>query len=172
MLRLALLRHAKSSWDHPGLDDFDRPLNERGNSAAPMIGQLLASMKFTPQSVLCSPSKRTRETLDRIQPFFAAPPESTDFDKGLYLAGASDLWARIRRSPKPATHVLVIGHNPGLHTLATHLASTGDAGAIARLHDKLPTAGLALFSFDATDWATLNVQTGNLDAFITPKDRA
>jgi phosphohistidine phosphatase len=172
MLRLALLRHAKSSWDHPGLDDFDRPLNERGNHAAPVMGQVLASMKFTPQAVLCSPSKRTRDTLARIEPYCAVNNQAVDFDKGLYLAGASDIWARIRKVAAPITSVLVIGHNPGLHTLATHLAVSGDPGEMARLAEKFPTGGLAVFSFPAASWADLKIDTGHLDAFITPKDRA
>ena len=149
MLRLVLLRHAKSSWDHPGLDDFDRPLNQRGNYAAPMMGQLLASMKFTPDAVLCSPSLRTRETLARIEPFFAKRPIATGFDKTLYLAGANDILARIREIAAPARSALVIGHNPGLHALAASLAATGDAGQLARLEDRFPTAALALFSFPA-----------------------
>lgn len=66
MIQLALLRHAKSSWDQPQLDDFDRPLNERGRRAAPIMGHMLASLKFAPDVVLCSPAKRTRETLEAV----------------------------------------------------------------------------------------------------------
>ena len=172
MLRLALFRHAKSSWDHPGLNDFDRPLNKRGNDAAPMMGQLLTSMKFAPDIVLCSPSLRTRETLARIEPFFAKRAVATAFDKNLYRAGAADILARIREVAAPAQSVLVIGHNPGLHALAANLAASGDAGQIARLDERFPTAALAIFSFPAATWDGLNAQTGHLDAFITPKDRA
>jgi phosphohistidine phosphatase len=171
MLRLALLRHAKSSWDHPGLEDFDRPLNARGRDAAPMMGQLLASMKFSPDTVLCSPSQRTRETLACVEPFFTAKPQTT-FHGGLYLAGASDILARIREVAAPAQSVLVIGHNPGLHALASHMAATGDASQLARLEDRFPTAALALFRFDIAAWGELKVKTGHLEAFITPKDRA
>jgi phosphohistidine phosphatase len=171
MLRLALLRHAKSSWDHPGLDDFERPLNARGKDAAPMMGQLLASMNFSPDAVLCSPAQRTRETLACIEPSFKDSPHSTTFHGGLYLAGASDILARIREVAAPAKSLLVIGHNPGLHALATHMASSGDAAQMARLEDRFPTAALALFSFDAAAWSDVKVKTGHLEAFITPKDR-
>jgi phosphohistidine phosphatase len=172
MLTLALLRHAKSSWDDHNLDDFDRPLNDRGRMAAPVMGQMLVSLKFTPQLILCSPSRRTRETLALVEPVFAKTPPVIDFEKRLYLAGASDILARLRLVPAPAATVLVIGHNPGLHALAAHLAITGDTGQLTQLQDKFPTAALAVFSFSFTTWADLTVQSGHLEAFITPKDRA
>jgi phosphohistidine phosphatase len=172
MLTLALLRHAKSSWDDHNLDDFDRPLNDRGRQAAPVMAQMLASLKFKPQLVLCSPSRRTRETLTLIEPVFAKSPPAIDFEKRLYLAGASDILARLRLVPAPASAVLVIGHNPGLHALAAHLAISGDAGQLARLEEKFPTAALAVFSFPSPAWGDVTVQSGHLEAFITPKDRA
>lgn len=172
MLHLALLRHAKSSWDDPGLDDFDRPLNDRGRLAAPVMGQLLASLKFAPDLVLCSPAKRTRETLQAIQPYFAPPPPKIVFDDALYLASATDLIECVCKTASPTSRVLVIGHNPGLHAMATRLASSGDAGLIARLNDKFPTAALAVFSFEAPSMVALQAGRGHLEAFLTPKDRA
>lgn len=172
MLRLAILRHAKSSWDDPGLEDFDRPLNERGRRAAPIMGQVLASLKFFPSVVLCSASRRTRETLEQVAPFFSAPQPAIVFEDGLYLASAADLLARLRNVQPASASVLLIGHNPGLHALATRVAYNGDAGAIARLTARFPTAALALVSFPQDTWSDLAPETGQLDAFITPKDRA
>jgi phosphohistidine phosphatase len=172
MLRLALLRHAKSSWDDPDIDDFDRPLNERGRRSAPVMGQMLASLNFKPDVILCSPAKRTRETLEGIQPFLKGGANAAAFDKGLYLASAGDLLSRIQKSAPAAAAVLVIGHNPGMHALATRLAASGDPGAIARLSNKFPTAALAVYSFPHATWADLTRETGHIEAFITPKDRA
>jgi phosphohistidine phosphatase len=172
MLHLALLRHAKSSWDNPGLDDFDRPLNDRGRQAAPVMGQILASLRFTPDIILCSPSCRTRETLARIAPAFGPAAPSTMFDDALYLASAADIAARIRKVTPADARVLVIGHNPGLHTLAARLARSGDAGLIARVKDKFPTAALATYSFPQANWGQWQPETGHLETFITPKDRA
>ena len=172
MLKLALLRHAKSSWDEPSLDDFDRPLNARGRQAAPVMGRMLAALKFSPDVVLCSPSKRTRETLAAIAPFFATPGPRVIFNDALYLASPSDLMSCISSAGITAARVLLIGHNPGLQTLAAQLAATGDAGQIARMTDKFPTAALAVFRFDDTSFAGISADRGHLDAFITPKDRA
>ena len=172
MLRLALLRHAKSSWDVPGLEDFDRPLNERGRAAAAIMGHMLASLKFSPDAVLCSPSQRTRETLAHIAPSFNGAPPDVDFEPALYLASAGDLLARIRAVAPPKAKILVIGHNPGLHTLAARLANSGEASLIARLSGRFPTAALAVFNVRQDLWADLDSAAGHLDAFITPKDRA
>jgi phosphohistidine phosphatase len=171
MLRLALLRHAKSSWDEPSLDDFERPLSTRGRAAAPLMGHVLASLKFEPDVILCSPSQRTRETLAGIAPTFSGTPDVA-FDGLLYLASAGDLLVRIKLVANPKAQILVIGHNPGLHTLAARLAVLGDPALIARLNDRFPTAALAVFSFPQPAWPQLDPATGHLDAFITPKDRA
>src|SRR5437868_11057004 len=74
MKRLAILRHAKSSWDDPSLDDFDRPLNERGWKAARRMGRELEDRGMRFDLVLASMAARVRETIDGVQKYdFAAP---------------------------------------------------------------------------------------------------
>lgn len=171
MIQLALLRHAKSSWDQPGLDDFDRPLNDRGRTAAPVMGQILASLRFAPDVVLCSPSKRTRETLDAIAPYVANARHQVRFDDQLYLATPDTILFCLKTAGKNAKRILLIGHNPGLHVLATSLARSGDPTLLARLNDKFPTAALAVLSLGGETFATMETTGGHLEAFITPKDR-
>lgn len=172
MLRLALLRHAKSSWAEPGLIDIDRPLNARGQAAAPVMGRVLASLKFTPGSILCSPAKRTRQTLALIADDVNANAAAITFSDDLYLAESEELLEYLHALPGTAQCVLVVGHNPGLHELAARLATTGDASQISRLHGVFPTAALAVISFPATSFKDLDPKTGHLETFITPKDRA
>ncbi|MEZ4485136.1 MAG: histidine phosphatase family protein [Syntrophotaleaceae bacterium] len=66
MKRLTLLRHAKSSWHDPDLNDFARPLNKRGLHDAPLMGQRLANRNFQPDWVLASPAVRTRQTIETV----------------------------------------------------------------------------------------------------------
>ncbi len=172
MVQVGILRHAKSSWNEPGLDDFDRPLNDRGRTAAPIMGQVLASLNFAPDIILCSPSKRTRETLALIEPSIVRAPKLIDFDERLYLAPASELMAILRKIDTPATAVLLIGHNPGLHNLLTQFTATGSSGDVARAGEKLPTAAFALISFPGNTFHDIAPRTGHLETFITPKDRA
>jgi phosphohistidine phosphatase len=172
MLSLALLRHAKSSWDDSDLDYFDRPLNERGRAAAKLMGNALRELQFEPQLIVCSPAKRTRETLLLVAPSLHAPDAKVDFDDQLYLTPPETLLARLKSIPFDVNPVLMIGHNPGLHGLALMLTGTGDAKSISRLEDKLPTAALAVFTFQQAAWRELIPGAGRLEAFITPRDRA
>jgi phosphohistidine phosphatase len=171
MLSLGLLRHAKSSWDDSDLDDFDRPLNERGRAAAQIMGEALKELHFAPQLILCSPAKRTRETLQLVAPGLEGPAATVDFDDRLYLTSRDALYGRLKAAPIDAKSVLMIGHNPGLHGLALMLMGTGDAKSISRLEDKLPTAALAVFTFPQVAWRDLIPAAGRLETFITPRDR-
>lgn len=168
MLTLSLLRHAKSSWDPPGTDDFDRPLAERGLKAAPVIGAYIASHELRPELILCSAAVRTRATLDLVMPFFDPAPPALAYEEGLYLATASQLLARLRNISTRWSKVMLIGHNPGFHDLAMALtADTSSPMAIA-LAQKYPTATLAVLTFDTQDWSKIAPATGHLTRFVTP----
>ena len=168
MLTLALLRHAKSSWDTNALDDFARPLAERGRKAAPLMGGYLAAEGLRPDLILCSSAIRTRQTLDLVAPFLGTPRPAVAYVDGLYLASASDLIARLRVVPQRWHTVLMIGHNPGFHDLALALTASGDAEGIANLRPKFPTSALAVFTFDHILWSRLAPHTGQLTHFATP----
>jgi phosphohistidine phosphatase len=159
--RLALLRHAKSSWDDPDLDDHDRPLNARGRRAAAQIGRYLQQRGIAPAVVLCSSAVRTRQTLLLLQ--LSGDPQVV-YETELYGAGASQMLQRLRRLDDTVPSVLLIGHNPGMHDLA--VALTGDRDAIA----DFPTAALAELSAPIARWPDLDLGTATLERLITPKD--
>ncbi len=167
MLTLTLFRHAKSNWDDPGLDDFARPLSERGLTAAPFMAQYAASRGWGPALALCSMAKRTQQTLDLSLPFFDPKP-NVCFEDGLYLASASDLFERLRALDTSTDSVMLIGHNPGLQALAMALAGTGDLGDLAALKTKFPTAGMARLTLPAKAWSQVRLRSGHLTAFVTP----
>jgi len=175
MLTLSLLRHAKSSWDDPGLSDHDRPLNVRGKSAAPRMGDYLRGLwesgERPPDLVLCSTAARTRETWQLVAARLATAPKVA-YEQALYLAGAEGVAKRLRRVSATVRHVMVVGHNPDLHELALRLASTGDAKKLAALNTKLPTCGLVILTLEADDWRGAMGATGELIAFVTPKTLA
>ena len=172
MRELLLLRHAKSSWEPAAAArDFDRPLNARGRAAAPVIGGYLAEHDLAPDIVYCSTAARTRETLALIRP--ALPPATPAlFKDSLYLASPERMLEEIVSAAPEDRRLLLIAHNPGLEELAFALAdpATSDPDALARLRRKYPTAGLAQFAFEATDWRSVSPHAGRLLAFITPKD--
>jgi phosphohistidine phosphatase len=167
--RLTLLRHAKSSWDNPAADDHERPLNGRGRRAGQILARYFAD-RPAPDLILCSDSVRTRETLSLIAEGFATPPE-TRFERGLYLAGARGLLARLTEVPDAAADVLLIGHNPGLHELAAALAAHASQKLRGALDRKFPTGAVATYEFSGP-WRELGRSGPRLTHFTTPAELA
>ncbi len=169
MLNLLLLRHAKSSWNEPGQDDFDRPLNKRGTKAAAAIGQHLDEADLAPGLVLCSSAVRTRATLTLVLREIDSTAPAVVFDDELYLAEPETILAKVRAIDPQHKTVLVIGHNPGMHALALELAGAGPRDMLAELAMQFPTAALAHLSFTAADWSTILPASGTLVNFVLPR---
>src|SRR5690606_1322492 len=93
MKRLVLMRHAKSSWSDPTLEDHARPLNKRGKRDAPWAAERLVSLGFAPDVVLSSDSRRTRQTWKRMAPIL--PPADVTFTHALYHAGTDAVEATL-----------------------------------------------------------------------------
>jgi phosphohistidine phosphatase len=170
MKTLILMRHAKSAWDSGEIADHDRPLSERGREAAPGMGRWMRRQGLKPDLVLCSTAKRATETLALIQPYL---PAGTPVDKteSLYMALPREILAVVSKvKDGELATLLLIGHNPGMGSLAHWLAAQGDAKALARMKDKFPTGAIAAIEFDIASWAELDGEQGRLRAFVTPKE--
>ena len=165
---LHLLRHAKSSWDHPALADHDRPLAARGRRAADALADHLLGVAGPPELVLCSSAARTTETLERIRPGLPDRVEVV-VDSRIYHAGTTGMLHLLREIVGERQSVMLIGHNPGMHDLACTLTGGGPSDLVDRLFTKYPTGALATFSF-AAPWADLGPATATLDDFVVPRD--
>ena len=145
MKRLILSRHAKSSWDHPGLRDIDRPLNKRGLRSAPVMGKALVARGFIPEVILASPSVRTRATADLLAEELEFSKEEIQIIDSFYGASAAEVVAVINRLSDEVECALLIGHNPTWTDLVNRL--TG--GRLVNL----PTAGIVVIDFPVERWA-------------------
>ncbi len=164
--QLFVLRHAKSSWDNPGLEDHERPLAPRGQRACTVMAEHLRLNAIEPELVLCSSSRRTRETLEGV-----APAGQRVIEPELYSATTGDLVDRLRRVPDDVASVMLIGHNPAMQTLVLRLAhrdadAADDRAAVER---KFPTGALATLTFDC-GWSELGPGSARLSAFLTPRE--
>jgi len=168
MKNLILMRHAKSAWDDPHQKDIDRPLSSRGQKAAPLMGEWLTGEGYRPDVVLCSTARRTRETLDLIREGFKNP--TIEFSKGLYMAAPRDMLSEIAKAPATAQTVMLLGHNPGIGSLASLLAGSGDEKMLGNMHAKFPTAAIAVIGFNVGKWSEAAPGTGILRAFHRPRD--
>jgi phosphohistidine phosphatase len=170
MRQLLLLRHAKSNWDDPSLNDHDRPLDAEGREAAAMVRTAINDLGLTPDLILVSSSRRTRETLELLEPLAATT--RVERTSELYLASPRQILDQIALVPAETGSVMVIAHNPGLHDLAmtltgSHAISLGQPHTM-RVARGFPTAGLAEFSV-AGGWQDLP-HTARLVRFLTPRD--
>ncbi|MGH7500793.1 MAG: SixA phosphatase family protein [Longimicrobiales bacterium] len=168
MKTLLLIRHAKSSWDEPSLPDFQRPLSDRGRSAAPRMGRFMKNEGLIPDAVLCSGARRAVETWQSIAPLFDSA--RVQIDDTLYMAAPDAMLSWVKRLPDDVQSVLMIGHNPGFEELALRLAGDGRKEPMKRLRKKYPTGALAVLRFDAGSWTGVDDGTGFLDHFVRPKD--
>src|SRR5215471_18003228 len=118
---LVILRHAKA--DRPaGVADADRPLTQRGHADAAAAGAWLAARGYRPDLVLCSPSKRTRQTWRGVTVALAGSPEpEVRYESALYYGGVEDALELIRQAPDADATVLLVGHNPGVSMLSALL---------------------------------------------------
>ncbi len=145
--QLLLLRHAKAETS--GTADPDRDLDARGCRDADALGHEMRRLGLVPQLVLSSSALRTCRTVERLGAFDPAP--AVQVTDSLYLAEPGVLLLALQAVAEKIRSLLLVGHNPGLHALALHLAGTHAPQA---LRDGLPTCTLACFSV-GTGWSGL-----------------
>jgi phosphohistidine phosphatase len=160
MKRLLLLRHAKSSWEDSSLPDFERPLNERGQRAAPLVGRLMRERRLSPDLVICSPARRTRETIALVLEAAEILPEIR-YDQRIYEASVGSLIQIISEIEDGKTEVLLVGHNPGFENLLAHLTNEDE---------RMPTAALARILLDSDVWSEAVLKGGRLEWLVRAKE--
>jgi phosphohistidine phosphatase len=160
MKALYLLRHAKSSWKEPGLQDFDRPLNHRGREAAPLVGQFVRKGGLRVDLLLSSPAARARQTAALVREAAGLTAELL-YDERIYEADAAALLEVVRQAAESADALMLVGHNPGMEGLLELL--TGE-------RQEMPTAALACVSLDVEKWDRARAGAGRLEWLVRPKE--
>lgn len=159
---LYLFRHAKSSWDDPALDDFDRPLNKRGEKNAPLMGEVMRKRGVEPDTVLCSPALRTKQTAKLALKAAGLKTEPV-YDERIYLASTPALLSVIGELGNDVSTALLVGHNPGLSDLLEFVSGT---------MDQFPTAALARVALEIQRWKDIRRRCGRLDWIVRPRELA
>jgi phosphohistidine phosphatase len=161
MKTLLLLRHAKSSWKQPELNDHDRPLNKRGRREAPKVGKFLKESDLLPELILSSTARRARDTAQAVADESGYDGE-IDQLPDLYLSDTACYMDVLQRLPDEVNRVLVVGHNPDLDELLILLTD---------VNQHMSTAALAQIDLPITCWAELNEATnGRLQKLWSPKE--
>lgn len=163
MVTLLVMRHAKSSWN-TGVEDSLRPLNKRGRRQGNAAGQYLAEQHPAIDTVLCSPSTRTRQTWQLVQDAGIDGPVTYVDD--INEAGVTNLIAAVRTLGDGET-VLLIGHFPGAHDHVEYLAESDGSQAWEKLDDGFVTSSIATLTIPVP-WGRVNEGCGRLTSFVAP----
>lgn len=160
MKELILIRHAKSDWSNPLLDDFERPLNKRGEKNAPFMAKILKKELQKPDLIISSPSFRTKLTLEYFLKEFEYKGEVI-FEKSIYEAPFENLLKVIKNIDDKYKTIFLIGHNPGLNDLANFL--------LGSFEDNIATSGVLKIDFDTNSWKNISKDNSKLIFFKYPK---
>ena len=147
MKNLYLIRHAKSSWDHPGLKDIDRPLLQKGIKRTSKISAFLNREKATADLIISSPATRAYDTAKLIASGLGYAIEKIKIEKDIYFGDTESFFNAIYQVDNEINNLFIFGHNPTITQFANYF-----------LHNKidyLPTSGLANISFDTTNWTEI-----------------
>lgn len=145
MKSLLLIRHAKSSWDDASVNDFDRPLNDRGKRDAPIMAERLSEKKIDIDAFFSSPAKRAARTAKIFAEEFKVKKDDIIFKTELYMASADIFFEVIKKMDDHLNCVGIFSHNPGLTDFANELTEVGV--------DNIPTCGIFAVKADIKHWA-------------------
>jgi phosphohistidine phosphatase len=172
MKYLTVLRHAKSSWDQPGVTDHDRPLNDRGLIAAPAIARFLHRTYFggegqaplmpRPQSVLASTAQRAFQTAQFMLREFDLDTKGFALDSRLYLAEPKTVLEVLRGADEAVQHLVLVGHNPGLHDFCNQILARASI-------PRMPTCTAVVMALPKAYWGMAEWSEAQLIAYVTPK---
>lgn len=139
---IALMRHGEAETVSATGKDYDRALSKNGVIQATVAGKLLKQTINTPEIILCSPSLRTRQTLDAIH---FEHPVKTIFNDKLYYGSVTDYLSMIVSAVETGFPALVIGHNPTISTAISRLSHSDNRSS--RFSKMLRPAGFAVIDF-------------------------
>lgn len=144
MKKLYLVRHAKSSWEHDGVEDVDRPLKGRGIRDAYGTAHWLAQNGDQPELMVSSNATRALHTALIFARELDIPFNRIQIEPSIYEAGPTTLLEVIRQLPDDINSAMIFGHNPGLTTLVNK--------CIDHTIDNVPTTGVACLMFNCEKW--------------------
>ena len=157
---LVLVRHAKSAWPDDVADD-ERPLAKRGRRDAPAVGRWVAENGVTPQVVVVSSALRAVQTAELIAAELDPSPRRVVTDQA-YNARPAELLELVRTLPAEADTAMLVGHNPGIESLATLLEESGSPLG------EFPTSAVCVLGFEG-GWDSVEPGTGRLITFAVPR---
>lgn len=164
MKTLVIIRHAKSCWKDPQLDDFNRPLNGRGKRDIPVMAEKLVSKGLKPDGIVSSPAKRARKTARGMAKSMGFKKSLVRLDDRLYPGSIDQLMKVASGFPETWETAFLVGHNEAISELARCLTCSKEI--------QLPPLGIAATTFDVISWVALGSVPGQLLFVDFPKGKS
>lgn len=161
--KLYIIRHAKSSWGNSHLSDFERPLNNRGESDAPDMGQRLAMEGVKPSLIVSSPAKRALTTAKVISAKIGYAVSNILEEERLYHASSGTIKTVLSQVGNEHDTVMIFGHNPGLTYLINEISDFD--------LDNLPTCAICGIAFEMESWKDIQSIRGHQFYYDYPKSK-
>lgn len=158
---ILLMRHAQSSRAGSGQRDFDRPLNERGRSDAPQMGEYLNGLDITPDQIISSPAVRAKETVLAVTKGMGAGEDLIKWNSDFYDGGVDDYIRAIQQADEQHQTVMTVGHNPMIERLIAVLSGEVNRRGV-------PPATIACFEASAETWSEVQPGECGLKWLVTP----
>jgi phosphohistidine phosphatase len=162
MKTIYLIRHAKSSRSCPDLDDFERPLNDRGRRDVASLGRRLAELQVEPDVVVSSPATRAAATARSIAQAIGYPADGIRYREAVYGGGIDGLMRVTAELEETVNTAILVGHNPSMTEFAAYLGGS-DVG-------KLRTCGLFGAELNIPSWDQLAPGCGETKVFESPRE--
>lgn len=161
MKNLIVIRHAKSSWDNPELEDRERPLNKRGNEDSLLMANVLKQYNLHIDKIFCSTAQRVKSTIEIFARELGIENNRIEYIDELYNASRRDILNFLKKLEDNLSSVAIVGHNPGLTDLVHFLLYDFD--------HELPTCSVVNINLDIEKWSNLKSGLGTLVFFEYPK---
>jgi phosphohistidine phosphatase len=162
---LVVIRHAKSSWANPLQSDFERPLNDRGEQDAPMMGKRLKDRGIIPDLIIASTAKRAKQTAKKIAAELGYDVDKISWYNRLYHCIPSVFEEVIYEAPDDAKTVFIVAHNPGITQFVNELSPKFRT-------DNMPTCGIVVAELELNEWNEFNTAEKRVVLFDYPKKDA
>lgn len=164
MKKVYIVRHAKSSWDNPLLNDSERTLNKRGKRDAPFMAKLLKKIENNPDLIISSPAVRAFSTAKIFAEVINYSRNKIRLETSIYEADINDLLLIISRLDDKIANVIVVGHNPSVTDFVNYVTGQNITN--------MPTCSICAIEFNFNSWKNILYEKGNLRFFEYPKKYA
>lgn len=163
MKSIYLIRHAKSDWG-VAVDDFDRPLNDRGKRDAPVMAKRLKLRNINIDAFVSSPAKRALKTAKIFADEFDVAHDQIDLKPELYMAPSATFYSVLESLDNSLNSVIIFSHNNGITEFANSLG-------VANI-DNMPTCSVFAFTVEAENWTQIRTAPKQFVFFDYPKNVA